>query len=334
MKINLTARIPHASNGFSLVELLVAMALGVLLLFGALQIFNSTRLGNQIQTAMASVQDGGRIAMEFISRDIRLADFSGCVRDKSRITNHLNPGGANYDPEVHQYYELGGISGVESASGLSIDGLSVVDGTSTLTIVGAQPACSGITAITSGAEDEDDPLQLRDASCVIEAGTVLMVSSCNTAEIFVKTNAGVDATIEHAAATTVGGLSNNSASFEEVYKSDSQILTPFVRQYFVAQGSNGNNSLFRRDNGVNQEVIFNVGDFQISYGRDGDGDLVADNFSSSFTAAEMAGVVTVQVELTVQSDELVNDNDPLERTYRSTTNIRNRVVRSETNPDA
>ncbi len=319
----------HAEQGLTLVEILVAMGLGVLLIFGATQVFDSSREGTQVQNAMASMQDSGRIAMEFISRDLRAADFSGCLQDKSRLQNLLSTSSSNYNAEYHTFYATGGISGVQSASSLTLGGASVANGTSTLAIVGAQPACDGITAIDSSAVDEDDPLVLR-ASCPIDPGTVLLVSNCYYGDIFVKTNAASDTNIQHTT-TAVSGLANASAAFQTTYKSDAQIFEPFVRQYFVAPGSNGNDSLYRRENGQNRELVTNVVNFQVTYGQDSDGDDAADNFAGTF--ADMSSVVSARIVLTVRSDNLI-DGAPLTRTYTSTSSIRNRTVNSEADPDA
>ncbi len=331
--------------GYTIIELLVALLLGAVLLLGAIQVFDSSREGTRVQNAMSSVQDGGRIAIEFISRDIRNADFSGCVTDAALITNNLSPVSAGYVAGVHDFFALGGINGVAEANGMTVDNINpedgavldtfdVIDGTSTISIVGAFPACDGISVLDAAASDEDDPLNLR-AACDIDAGTVLLVSDCNQGDIFVKTNPAGGTQIEHTAAP-VGGFANLGNTLTETYKADAQILVPFVREYFVAEGSNGNNSLYRRDNGSVRELITNVTDFQVIYGQDSlpalNGDGAADLFADNF--ADMTRVVSARVSLTVRSDEALIrepgdvDSRPITRTYSSTTGIRNRVVQS------
>ncbi len=332
-------------TGYTIIELLVALLLGAVLLLGAIQVFDSSREGARVQNAMSSIQDGGRLAMEFLSRDIRNADFSGCVTDPTLITNNLNPASAAYVAGIHDFFALGGINGVAEANGMTIDNIDpengavletydVIDGTSTISIVGALPACDGISVLDASAADEDDPLNLR-AACDIDAGTVLLVSDCNQGDIFVKTNPAGGTQIEHTAAP-VGGFSNLGNTFTEIYKADAQILVPFMREYFVAEGSNGNNSLYRRDNGSVRELITNVTDFQVIYGQDSmpalDGDGAADLFGDNF--ADMTRVVSARVSLTVRSDEALirepgdAESRPITRTYSSTTGIRNRIVQS------
>jgi len=320
------SRTLHHSGGFSLVELLVAMGLGVLLMFGVITVFDSTREGSRVQEAMSSVQDSGRIAMEFITRDFRNADFAGCVNDKSRVQNLVTGG----DATVTSFFTGGGITGTASASSATIadsDGTSysVIDGTSTVRIVGAQPACDGITNIDNSAGDEADPIALR-ATCPIDPGTVLLVSNCYFGDIFVKTNAATDANIQHTT-SAVDGLANSSANFQTTYGNEAQVLQPFVRDYFIADNGRGSNSLYRRDSGEVQELVPNVVDFKITYGSDdADDDGAADVYA--MTPADMATVVSARVELTVRSSTELHGN-PVERTYTGTSNVRNRVILSE-----
>jgi hypothetical protein len=159
---------------------------------------------------------------------------------------------------------------------------------------------------------------------------VLLVSNCYYADLFVKTNAASASTIEHAA-VVANGMQNTSANFQTTYKADSQVLVPYVRQYFVAPGSNGNNSLYRWEDGVIRELVINVEDFDITYGEDNDDDGAVDLFTA--TPADMTLVTSVRASVTVRSQGNV-DGAPLTRTYTSTTGIRNRIATSEADPDA
>ncbi len=63
------------AGGFTLVELLVALALGVVLLLGMVQMFAGMKGSYRFQEGMARVQESGRIAMDLVSRQGRLAGF-------------------------------------------------------------------------------------------------------------------------------------------------------------------------------------------------------------------------------------------------------------------
>ncbi|MCK7593228.1 PilW family protein [Pseudomarimonas salicorniae] len=67
--------------GLSLIELLVAMALGLLLLLGLVQIFSGIRNTFAASESLARVQENGRFAMEFLRRDVRMAGHFGCLNE-------------------------------------------------------------------------------------------------------------------------------------------------------------------------------------------------------------------------------------------------------------
>lgn len=59
--------------GFTLVEILVALAIGALLTSGFVQIFSSSKKIYLIQDNLSRLQENARFAMDFLARDIRMA---------------------------------------------------------------------------------------------------------------------------------------------------------------------------------------------------------------------------------------------------------------------
>lgn len=66
--------------GISLVELLIALAIGLLLLVCVIEIFNSQKQLYQFSQSLARLQENGRMAIVSLSRDVRMAGFVGCGR--------------------------------------------------------------------------------------------------------------------------------------------------------------------------------------------------------------------------------------------------------------
>lgn len=64
-------------RGLSLVELLIAMALGLALLAGVLQVVLGSKRSYQHGVALAELQENGRFALEAMAQDLRNAGFSG-----------------------------------------------------------------------------------------------------------------------------------------------------------------------------------------------------------------------------------------------------------------
>lgn len=66
-------------RGFSLVELLLALAVGLVLVLGASQVVISSRLTHASQEAAMVLQDDARFVLSKITQDIRQAGMLGCL---------------------------------------------------------------------------------------------------------------------------------------------------------------------------------------------------------------------------------------------------------------
>lgn len=67
---------PTKSKGLSLVELMVALLLGSIITVAATQLFLLNQQTNNLQNGLAYVQDQGRFAFSYISRDLMQAGFN------------------------------------------------------------------------------------------------------------------------------------------------------------------------------------------------------------------------------------------------------------------
>ena len=67
--------IRHNQHGLSLIELMIAMVLGLLVIAGVGQIFLSGRSAQNLQQRIGALQENGRFALLFLQRDIRMAGF-------------------------------------------------------------------------------------------------------------------------------------------------------------------------------------------------------------------------------------------------------------------
>jgi type IV pilus assembly protein PilW len=65
-------------KGLTLIEILIALLLGVFLLGGVMGIFLNTKQTYRVQDALSRLQENGRFAMDFLAKDIRMADFREC----------------------------------------------------------------------------------------------------------------------------------------------------------------------------------------------------------------------------------------------------------------
>lgn len=63
-------------SGLSLVELLIAMALGLILTVGALQMMLSSQSLYRTTDSLSRIQESGRFALDFLAKDIRMAGYN------------------------------------------------------------------------------------------------------------------------------------------------------------------------------------------------------------------------------------------------------------------
>ena len=63
--------------GISVVEMLVALALGLILVLGVVQLFTSSKRTYQIQDAAARLQEDGRYVLTRMSQELRMGGMFG-----------------------------------------------------------------------------------------------------------------------------------------------------------------------------------------------------------------------------------------------------------------
>ncbi|MDG2524562.1 PilW family protein [Stenotrophomonas sp. HITSZ_GD] len=79
------ARGRRRQAGLSLIELMIAMVIGLVLILGLIQVFAASRQAYQLSQGIARNQENGRFAIDFLSRDLRMAGHTGCVNDQQLL---------------------------------------------------------------------------------------------------------------------------------------------------------------------------------------------------------------------------------------------------------
>ncbi|MBV1919058.1 MAG: PilW family protein [Pseudomonadales bacterium] len=67
---------PNSTQGYTFLELMIAMSLGLVLIGGAIQTLISNKQTFNITNAIGSTEEGGRFSMHFLTQDIRMAGYS------------------------------------------------------------------------------------------------------------------------------------------------------------------------------------------------------------------------------------------------------------------
>ncbi|WP_164271652.1 PilW family protein [Stenotrophomonas sp. B1-1] len=146
----------HAA-GLSLIEMMVAMVIGLVLMLGVVQVFIASRTASRLAEGNARAQENGRFALEFLQRDIRMAGHFGCVNDQAHFVK------GEGDPTINTGAATG--SGHPLDFSVSIQGYEAPGtgpGTS-LTVGGSWPAVTGLPSSISALKPRDgsDVLVLR-----------------------------------------------------------------------------------------------------------------------------------------------------------------------------
>lgn len=69
----------HRSQGFGLVEIMVALVLGLVVSMGIIQIFSASRGTFQSQNAAASMQEDARFVLSKMIQELRMTGMYGCL---------------------------------------------------------------------------------------------------------------------------------------------------------------------------------------------------------------------------------------------------------------
>ena len=67
-------------QGFSLIEIMIALLISVFLLLGVIQTFINAQTTYRLQESMSRMQESGSLALEIIGRDLRTTGYWGCLK--------------------------------------------------------------------------------------------------------------------------------------------------------------------------------------------------------------------------------------------------------------
>ncbi len=307
-------RSSEGMQGFTLVELMVAMTIGLIVLAAVAQIFTTSRATYQVEEGLARVQENGRIAMEFVARDLRMAGYAGCFNvnktmdtasgylgvtrlastsfatdfatapplEPLHIRGHDASGGA-WNPV------LPGIFGV----------VTPITGTDVLVIRRGDTQSFRLEAAMGGtAADVDLGADLGTALAV---GNVVMVADCQGFDLFQVTGIDTNQALAHAAGPNLA-----PGDLSRPYSANAEVMKLLTRVYFIGhRNGNVNNppSLFMLDmnDGLTLELVDNVENMQVLYGEDMDGDQSADIYRTADAIVPWSRVVSVRISLLLRT---------------------------------
>jgi len=316
--------------GLSLVELLISITLGLILIAGVTQMLLGTKLTFNSQKALSRVQENGRLAIEFMSKDIRMAGYIGCtsrtgligavldstLNNSSNFENDFLTGVQGYtissitDPD----YTMLSAAGIGIAPKVGTDVIALSGAVGTGSVVETNNDADNVFAdfantVTDGCGAGKDSY---DGMC---GGDVLAVTNCVQGRIFQATDINnPSGVILHAGSGTPGNAIASWAATDPVFGPGSEITRMEKKVYYVKDNGAGEPGLWLWVNGVSSELIEGVENIAITYGRDTTApkDDVPDVYEDASTidaANAWDRVLSVRVELLVRTPEATLNED-------------------------
>lgn len=318
-------RTSRLCRGLTLVELMIAMVLGLVVLLGVMGVVSANRQNYRATEALSEIQENARTAFELLARDIRQAADTGCGSGQGVVDNPALAAGwwQTWNP-VRGFDNATATPAVAFGTGAG----RRINGTDALQLQGVDSNASPILAL----------VPVNTTTITTRAGhnfrrnDVLMVCDMERGRISVLQN------------EPAGGpaLTIESTGDELSFRTDGQVARYNATTWYVgdnARPADGGRSLYRarlsQGSGAPatvliEEILPGVQNMQLRYrGNNPGGQL----FAPATAAIDWDQVNAVEIELTlvnaernVASDDAINAERRLQRTFTSIVALRNRTL--------
>ncbi len=328
---------PHSflpQRGFTMVEMMVALALGVIVLFGISQIFIKTKRAATFQEEMARMQENSRYAIQLLNQEIRNAGYLGCRHASSMDAAYIDTNGTYLDNvalAVEGYEAIGTAPGDSFTLASATSNWNGGNGTLPAlasTPLNGQPLSPGsdiiIIRYANGpgltlASDKQDNSEIRVNNIAVEpnscdsgtsskfsgfcTGDPAIISDCERARSFNIGTLALDSsgilTITDNSGTNWVAENNSSLPFT---MADSSLFEVRTVAFFIRNNAAGIPALYRKiGNGNAQELVEGVENMQITYGEDSNNDGVPEQYKTADNVTSFANVVSAHVSLMLRT---------------------------------
>ena len=291
-------------RGLSLIELLVAVAIGAVLIFGATQAYVDSRNAYAVNESVSRMQENGRYAMSVLEPDLRMSNFWGLQKGADIISNKFK--------KTDGAPGFAGPAATSCGNNYGIDLENNIEGTDAsypTTAAGCLPKTSAVTTA--------DTITIRRASTIESTAAAafgsLRICSTRGGGILVADTSTSPICAGATAPLKTAQINDLIVNLYYVDRSSGQQTGyPSLRRYWLdVNGSVGPKNTFHED-----EVVAGIEDLQVEYGVDRTGGygtsggaavqyLPAGATLSGLlnAAANPAQIVSVRIWLLVRSDE-------------------------------
>ena len=330
-------------RGFTMIELMVAMVLGLVIIGGATSLMLANRQSYRTNEALSQAQESARTAFELLARDVREAGISGCTNN-NRMANTLST--SNGTLWWQTWFGMSGYEGDQAHPAVSFtdtDRPPRIAGTDSVILQGIQGL--GLTVETheeissnfkinaTTTEFVDDDILVV---CDFDHSVIVQVTDYNANNVTVVHNTGTNVATPGNCSKGMGYPTdcNSTNGNEYTFGPNSQVARFAVVTYYIGNNGRpdeGGRSLYRIRMGAGaqlftEEVVAGVTDMQLTYREEG-----VNEFRTANNVGTWGNVNAVMIELTVQSadrrvttDATVNAGR-IERRFSNIVTLRNRV---------
>ncbi|MFT7220734.1 MAG: type IV pilus assembly protein PilW [Candidatus Azotimanducaceae bacterium] len=336
-------------KGLSLVELMISLVIGSVIMVGIVQLFSANSDTYSVMIGQSRMQESARFSLDFISRDIRKAGYSGCFSSNEQLYFTISD-----EADLPYEFDLrNGIQGYD-ASGVNLwsPNLDKLPKTIGATNTNVFVAGTGIDtdAILSGTDiltlrnvrqqDIENRLAVKmDTSqnpirVVVPAGGVdglgfkaldmALIHDCEKATVFHVT--GIDTTTNPGEITVFHTMdpvdvwrnSFMTLALKNSFNDDAAVSGIETNTYFIGPGAGQNSSgdtpvsLWRKaGTSVPVELVEGVEDLQIRFGVSTDGDRVPNQYVLANEVISWTDVTTVRVTVVANTiDDVGGSSTP------------------------
>jgi type IV pilus assembly protein PilW len=315
-------------HGFTLVELMVAMTIGLLLLGGVITILTSSHQTYRVNDALARMQENARYAFHVISRDIRMAGYFGCAGNGTPVVNTLNNPNAPYPPDF--LWNLGrSLEGFEATSATAWTPAppsgaipSPLGGRDIIVVRGVDGSDTKVTQQPGGANGPGSADLKVTMGSGFKNDDIVLVTNCQAAAIFqitnINTSSGQDNIVHNTGTTNTPG--NYKKDLGKDF-TDGELLKISTRSYFIRMAGEWP-ALYRKVGASDaEELVRGIENMQIEYGEDLDDNWTADVYRTAdmVPVKNWGKIVSVRISLLMQSIENNIASQPQPYTFNGAT---------------
>lgn len=293
---------PFRGKGFSIIELMVAMTIGLVLLAGLFYVYIGASQSSRFQGALASMQTNARYAFELMGLDVRMLGFTGS-RDASPLA--LGNGVVANNSTLCPMTDLFGNKGCTNGAGPLIGYENSAPPTAPATCAGAATECylPNTDSFTVARVDTANKYALSAHA----AGTSFTLSAWPTSNAPTAGEIFVAADYSHAAVFQVSSVT--SASRLVSYSGALGTFSPSLNalglyrlsgvSYYIRRSAAGEPTLYRDKltqsgggaTSTSEELIQGIENMQITYGVDTSADVAGQigdgNVDGYWTASQI-----------------------------------------------